>query len=39
VEQAPRFDVVSGQHSADTVEYSRNKGQQGDWVGLVVWLI
>jgi hypothetical protein len=30
VGQAHRFDVVSGQHSAYTVEYSSDKGQEGD---------
>jgi hypothetical protein len=30
VGQAHRFDVVLGQHSADKVEYSPNKGQEGD---------
>jgi hypothetical protein len=30
VGQAERMDVVSGQHSADTVEYSPDKGREGD---------
>jgi hypothetical protein len=30
VGQAHRFEVVSVQHSADTVEYSSDKGQEGD---------
>jgi hypothetical protein len=30
VGQAHRFDVVSGQHSAYTVEYNPDKGQEGD---------
>jgi hypothetical protein len=38
VGQAHRFDVVSGQHSAYTIEYVSDIGQEGDRVGLVVRL-
>jgi hypothetical protein len=38
VGQAHRFDVVSGQHSAYMVEYSPDKWQEGDCVGLIVSL-
>jgi hypothetical protein len=33
VGQVHRFDVVSGQHSAYTIEYGSDKGQKGDRVG------
>jgi hypothetical protein len=39
VGQTHRVDVVSGQYPADLVEYSPDKEQEGDWVGLVVRLI
>jgi hypothetical protein len=39
VGQAHRFDVVSDQHSADSVEYSPDKEQEGDRVGLVQLLL
>jgi hypothetical protein len=38
VGQAHRFYVVLGQHSSYTVEYSPDKRQEGNWVGLVVRL-
>jgi hypothetical protein len=37
--QAYRFDVVSGQHSANPVEYSPDKWQEGDGVSVFVGLI
>jgi hypothetical protein len=39
VGQAPRFDVASSQHSADTVEYSPDKRQEGNSVWFIVWFI
>jgi hypothetical protein len=36
--QAHRFDVVSGQHSADKVDNMPDKWQENDCVGLVVRL-
>jgi hypothetical protein len=30
VGQSHRFDILSDQDSADLVEYSRDKGQEGD---------
>jgi hypothetical protein len=35
VGQAHRFDVVLGQHSADSVEYSLEKGRKATELGLL----
>jgi hypothetical protein len=36
--QAHWFDVMPGQHSADSIEYSPDIGQEGDWVCIIIGL-